>query len=138
MKPLKSTPFKAPRNVAVPLVPPRRTDHRKDNAEWGKRMERELGQIEKRQELEQNNVTTQKGPRHLKTTSERQADEMSRHGGVQRGSSDSEGDEVLISKTLQTEPDSSTSIQNSVHTWRLWALKWRKILVPLECTSDLC
>jgi hypothetical protein len=74
MKPLKSTPFKAPRNVAVPLVPPRRTGHRKDNAEWGKRMEKELGQIEKRQELEQNKGTTLKGPRHLKMMSEREAD----------------------------------------------------------------
>jgi hypothetical protein len=77
-------------------------------------MEKELGQIEKRQELEQNKVTTLKGPRHLKMMSEREADEMSRHGEVQRRSSDSEGNEVPISQTLQTEPDSSTTIQNSV------------------------
>ncbi len=59
-------------------------------------------------------MTTQKGPRHLKMMREREAEEMSRHGEVQRGSSDSEGDEVPISQTLQTEPDSSSTIQNSV------------------------
>jgi hypothetical protein len=114
MKLLKTTPFKAPRNAVVPLLPPRRTGHRKDNAEWGKRMERELGQIEKRRELEQNKVTTQKVPRHVKTTSDKQADEMSRQEELERGGSDSEGDELPIAKTLQTEPDSLISTNNSV------------------------
>ncbi len=59
-------------------------------------------------------MTTQKGPRHVTTTSEKQADEMSSQGEVERGGSDSEGDEVPISKTLQTEPDSLTSTNNSV------------------------
>ena len=114
MKPLKSTPFKAPRHAVVPLLPPSRTGHRKDNAEWGKRMERELGQIEKRQELEQNNVTTQKGPRHVTTKIHKQADELARQGEVEKGGSDSEGDELPISKTLQTEADSLNSTNNSV------------------------
>ncbi len=113
MKPLKSTPFKAPRHAVVPLLPPSRTGHRKDNAEWGKRMEKELGQIEKRQELGKNNVTTDKVPRHVTTTSEKQADEMSRQEELERGGSDSEGDEVPIAKTLQTEPERLTTTNNS-------------------------
>jgi hypothetical protein len=114
MKPLKSTPFKAPRNAVVSLLPPRRTGHRKDNAEWGKRMVKELGQIEKRQALEQNNLTTQEVPRHVTTTSEIQADEMSRQAKLERGGSDSEGDEVPIAKTLQTEQGRLTSKNTSV------------------------
>jgi hypothetical protein len=78
-------------------------------------MEKELGQIEKRQEFEQNKVTTTlKGPRHLKMMSEREATEVARHGEVQRWSSDSEGDEVPIAQTLETEPDSTTTVENSV------------------------
>jgi hypothetical protein len=98
MKPSKYTPFKAPRTVPQPVVPPRRTGHRKDNAEWGKRMEKELGQIEKRQGSEPKKVTPLKVPLHLRMMSEREADEMSRHGEVQRWSSDSDSDETLINR----------------------------------------
>ena len=40
----KTRPFTAPRPSK-----PVQTGHRKDNAEWGKRMERQLAQIEKKQ-----------------------------------------------------------------------------------------
>ncbi len=40
----KTRPFTAPR-----ASKPVETGHRKDNAEWGKRMERQLAQIEKKQ-----------------------------------------------------------------------------------------
>jgi len=44
MKRNKTRPFIAPR-----ASKPVQTGHRKDNAEWGKRMERQLAQIEKKQ-----------------------------------------------------------------------------------------
>jgi hypothetical protein len=103
-----TTPFKAPRQVTKKGTTSPGVGHRKDNAEWGKRMERELGQIEKRK----NSVETKQDsddddepivhqiPSYLKTLSEKEADEMAKFGEVQRYSSDSEGDEVPISETL--------------------------------------
>jgi hypothetical protein len=108
MKPSKYTPFKAPRLVPTAVVPPRRTGHRKDNAEWGKRMEKELGQIEKRTQAEQNKSTTKEKPKILKMMSEREAVEVARHGEVLRWGSDSEDDEVTIAKTIETPEESST------------------------------
>ncbi len=50
MPPRKHTrPFKAPRQATEKGTTSQGVGHRKDNAEWGKRMERQLGQIEKRQ-----------------------------------------------------------------------------------------
>jgi hypothetical protein len=49
----KSRPFTAPRPSK-----PVETGHRKDNAEWGKRMERQLQQIEQRQTIVEANVNT--------------------------------------------------------------------------------
>jgi hypothetical protein len=73
--------FKAPRQVTGkegssgkdevegPLVTGRR--HRKDNSEWGKRMEKELAQIERRSE-----VAVQKtARRHIHLDSERETGE---------------------------------------------------------------
>ena len=62
--------------------------HRKDNSEWGKRMERQLGEIEKRQatqaEAMMENVTAVFPG--LKTMSAREADEVAQHGEVLRWS----------------------------------------------------
>jgi hypothetical protein len=54
--------------------------HRKDKSEWGKRMEIQLGQIEKRQLGEED------GTIGLKTMSAREADEVAKHGEVLRRS----------------------------------------------------
>jgi hypothetical protein len=80
--------FKAPRQVTGkeggsgkdevegPLVTGRR--HRKDNSEWGKRMEKELAQIEKRSE-----VAVQKtARRQIHLDSGRETDEISKTGDV--------------------------------------------------------
>jgi hypothetical protein len=50
------TPFKAPRQATKKGTTNPGVGHRKDNAEWGKRMERELGQIEKRQKSVETNL----------------------------------------------------------------------------------
>jgi hypothetical protein len=90
--------FKAPRQVTgqerssekdeadVPLVTGRR--HRKDNSEWGKRMEKELAQIDKRTEAAQKKTATPK----TKLLSEREADEMAKTGDVNTFSGDSDAD----------------------------------------------
>jgi hypothetical protein len=118
-------PFKAPRQATKKGTTSPGVGHRKDNAEWGKRMERELGQIEKRQKSidpkqdsddDEDNVPfstlksitdtqeevseAQGRPGHLGMLSEREADETARFGEVLRCSSDSEGDEVPITQTL--------------------------------------
>jgi hypothetical protein len=50
MPPRRDTrPFKAPRQATEKGTTSQGVGHRKDNAEWGKRMERQLAQIEKRQ-----------------------------------------------------------------------------------------
>ncbi len=111
MKRGKSRPFTAPR-----ASKPVETGHRKDNAEWGKQMERQLAQIEKKQQT----VVTQKDSdeddvpivnpiqpqtkgkgKGIKLMSEREADETAKFGEVQRWSSDSEGDEVPITQLMQ-------------------------------------
>jgi hypothetical protein len=94
-----TTPFKAPRQATEKGTTRVGVGHRKDNAEWGKRMERQLGQIEKRQksiETRQdsseddvpivNLIETQsrrKGKR-IKMMSEREAVEMAKFGDVLR------------------------------------------------------
>ncbi len=100
---------------------PVETVHRKDNSEWGKRMERQLAQIEKRQtsiETKQdsdddNEPIVHHIPTYLKMLSEREADETAKFGEVQRWNSDSEGDEVPISQTLMQalkEPKESSAV----------------------------
>jgi hypothetical protein len=98
MKRGKSRPFTAPR-----ASKPVETGHRKDKAEWGKRMERQLAQVEKRQtsvETKQDtseddvpivqqirSQTVRKG-KGIKLMSEREADETAKFGEVLRWSTD--------------------------------------------------
>ena len=77
-------------------------------------MERQLGQIEKRQNsvgtIDSSSLSKSSDnddepivhqiPNYLKMLSEKEADEMAKVGEVQTYSSDSEGDEVPISETL--------------------------------------
>ncbi len=70
----------------MPFVTGRR--HRKDNSEWGKRMEKELAQIDKRTEAALKQTATSK----TKLLSEREADEMAKTGDVNTWSSDSDAD----------------------------------------------
>ncbi len=103
MKRGNTRPFTAPR-----ASKPVETIHRKDNAEWGKRMERQLAQIEKiqkrvetKQDSDNDDVPiVHQISTYLKMLSERDADETPKFGEVQRCSTDSEGDEVPISQTL--------------------------------------
>jgi hypothetical protein len=100
MKRGKTRPFTAPR-----ASKPVETGHRKDNAEWGKRMERQLAQIEKKQISVETNekittVGTDRNGKGVKLNSQREADEMARFGEVLRCSSDSEGDEEPITQSL--------------------------------------
>jgi hypothetical protein len=77
--------------------------HRKDNAEWGKRMEKTLAQMDKRREAEQEKTRVNPYPRGIKLMSEREADECSRISGdgqVERWSSESEGDALPIKDTI--------------------------------------
>jgi hypothetical protein len=110
MKRGKGSPFTAPR-----ANKPVETGHRKDNAEWGKRMERQLAQIEKRQTsvetkqdsseddvsiVQQMQAQTVGKGKAIKLMSEREADETAKFGEVLRWSTDSEGDEEPITQTL--------------------------------------
>jgi hypothetical protein len=109
MKRGKTRPFTAPR-VSKPVE----TGHRKDNSEWGKRMERQLAPIEKNQtSVETNRKTTSdedlptasfwgtvRNGKGIKLMSEREADETAKFGEVQRWSTDSEGDEEPSTQTL--------------------------------------
>jgi hypothetical protein len=52
MRPSRNTPFKDPRLFPSPVDVPIGRGHRKDNSEWGKRIEKELAQIERRKESE--------------------------------------------------------------------------------------
>jgi hypothetical protein len=108
MKRGKSRPFTAPRTSK-----PVETGHRKDNTEWGKRMERQLGEIEKRQKSVETNQNTSdedylpiasflgtvRNGKGIKLMGEREADEMAKFGEVLRYSSDSEGGEEPITQT---------------------------------------
>ena len=76
MKRGKTRPFTAPR-----ASKPVQTGHRKDNAEWGKRMERELAQIEKKQiSVETNekspNVGAKNNGKGVQLNSQTEADEI--------------------------------------------------------------
>jgi hypothetical protein len=66
--------------------------HRKDNSEWGKRMEKQLGQIERRQQAKEgaSNPTVIPFIPCIKLMSEREATEMSKFGEVLRWSEDEE------------------------------------------------
>ena len=115
MKKGKSRPFTAPRPSK-----PVETGHRKDNAEWGKRMERQLQQIEQRQTIVEANVHTsddddlpiasflgtERNGKGIKMMSERDADETAKLREVQSCSTDSEGDEVPIAQTRLKETKS--------------------------------
>jgi hypothetical protein len=108
MKRGKSRPFTAPR-ASKPIE----TGHRKDNTEWGKRMERQLGQIEIRQKSVETNPNTSdeedlpiasflgtvRNGKGIKLMNEREADEMAKFGDVVRYSSDSDAGEEPITKT---------------------------------------
>ncbi len=58
--------------------------HRIDNSEWGKRMERQLGQIERRQQTKVGASTPHVIPfiPCIQLMSEREADEMAQNGEV--------------------------------------------------------
>jgi hypothetical protein len=115
MKKGKSRPFTVPRPSQ-----PVETGHRKDNAEWGKRMERQLQQIEQRQTIVEANVHTsddedlpiasflgtERNGKGIKMMSERDVDETAKLGEVQTCSTDSEGDEVPIAQTRLKETKS--------------------------------
>jgi hypothetical protein len=113
--------FKAPRQVTghegrsgkdeaeVPLVTGRR--HRKDNSEWGKRMEKELAQIEKRTEAAIKKTAST-------TDSEKEADI-----GVQKAI------ELPIIETIveenigassSTEPKASNKHTSALEAWRFF------------------
>jgi hypothetical protein len=64
--------------------------HRKDNSEWGKRMERQLGQIEKKQQTKEGANKPHVIPfiPSIKLMSEREATEMAQNGEVWTWSSD--------------------------------------------------
>ena len=64
--------------------------HRKDNSEWGKRMERQLGQIERRQQTKEGASKAHVIPfiPCIKLMSEREATEMAQNGEVLTWSSD--------------------------------------------------
>jgi hypothetical protein len=110
MKRGKTRSFTAPR-----ASKPVETGHRKDNAEWGKRMERQLAQIEKKQISVETNekittVGTDRNGKGVKLNSQREADEMARFGEVLRCSSDSEGDEEPITQSLLSLSKSKETI----------------------------
>jgi hypothetical protein len=74
--------------------------HRKDNSAWGKRMEKELGQIERRQQAKDggSNPTVIPYIRGIKVMSAREADECAEFGEVLRWSEDEEGIPNLFQK----------------------------------------
>jgi hypothetical protein len=89
MKRGKTRPFTAPR-----ASKPVETGHRKDNTDWGKPMERQLAQIEKKQASVETNETTatsdeddvpiasflgtERNGKGIKLMSEREADETAK------------------------------------------------------------
>jgi hypothetical protein len=106
----KTRPFTAPR-----ANKPVQTGHRKDNAEWGKRMERQLAQIEKNQTSVETNqkktsdeddvpiassLGTFRNGKGIKLMSERESVETVKVVEVQSSSTNSEGDEEPITETL--------------------------------------
>ncbi len=64
--------------------------HRKDNSEWDKRVERQLGQIERRQQTKEGASKAHVIPfiPCIKLMSEREATEMAQNGEVLTWSSD--------------------------------------------------
>lgn len=100
MKRGKTRPFTAPR-----ASKPVQTGHRKDNAEWGKRMERQLAQIEKKQISVETidkspNVGAEDKGKGVQLNDQTEADEIAKFGEVLRCTSDSEGDEEPITQSL--------------------------------------
>jgi hypothetical protein len=127
MPPRKNTiPFKAPRQATEKGTTSLSVGHRKDNAEWEKRMERELGQIEKRQksvETRQDSSvddlpivnqietkTRRKGKGIKKMMSERESVEMAKFVEVLRWSTDSDSDAVPITDTISTKTNQEESV----------------------------
>ncbi len=74
--------------------------HRKDNSEWGKRMEKQLGQIEGRQQAKEGGSKPTVIPfiPGIKMMSEREADECAQFGEVLRCSEDEENIPELFVK----------------------------------------
>ncbi len=74
--------------------------HRKDNSEWGKRMEKQLGQIEGRQQAKEgvSKPTVIPFIPGVKMMSEREADECAQFGEVLRWSEDEENIPELFVK----------------------------------------
>jgi hypothetical protein len=132
MKRGNTRPFRAPRPSK-----PVETVHRKDNAEWGKRIEGQLAQIEKRQKR----IETKQDSDN-KMLSEPDADETPKLGKVQRCSSNSEGDEVPISQSLLrglNKPKETTVV---TETEQGYTYEWRRDtnhnseLVGVKVTRD--
>jgi hypothetical protein len=96
-------------------TPVRVVGHRKDNSEWGKRMEKTLAEIEKRQERQTETETIRENPypNGIYIMSEREANECTRFGEVLRWSSDSEGETektTSADKKKTTRADMSNTI----------------------------
>ncbi len=94
--------------------------HRKDNSEWGKSMERKLGEMEKRNAFGSHaNMPFCQSPPSLKSVSDSSDGEDNipihetiRHGEVQRWSSDSEGDDVPITDTIKALKDKVETVMS--------------------------
>jgi hypothetical protein len=100
LRPRRNTrQFKAPRQATEKGTTIVGVGHRKDNAEWGKRMEKTLAQMDKRKEAKQ---TKARVPQ-LRSLSEQEANEMAQTGDVTNWSSDSDGDTLPIKDTIQTK-----------------------------------
>jgi hypothetical protein len=122
-----TTPFKAPRQATEKGTTRVGVGHRKDNAEWGKRMERQLGQIEKRQksiETRQDSSeddvpivnqieteSTRKG-KGIKMMSEREAVETAKFGEVLRWSTDSDSEAVPSNDTILSKTNQEESVKH--------------------------
>jgi hypothetical protein len=90
-------------------TPVRFVGHRKDNSEWGKRMEKTLAEIEKRQERQTETETIRDNPypNGIYIMSEREANECARFGEVLRWSSESEDE---TEKTTSADKENTTSV----------------------------
>jgi hypothetical protein len=140
MPPRRNTlPFKAPRQATDKETTGRGVGHRKDNSEWGKRMEKELAQIDKRKEKKQKEAAIPK----TKLLSEREADEMARNGDVTTWSSDSEGDTVAIKDTIQKKTNTTPEVGQHKDVGMKIARDFGKkgvflgeVVLAVECDSE--
>jgi hypothetical protein len=95
MKQNKRRPFTAPRLVTAP-----QTAHRKDNSAWGKTMEKELAQIEKRQQAKVQSKPDTVTP-SLDVNSDSEEDSLPIAQTIQASKEDSDDDNLPIAKTLR-------------------------------------